>query len=313
METNKLLEKYRINAINITAYRAIKIFKLLNEKPCSHKEIIENLKQDKITNRSISDDTLRATLNSLKAVGCNISRPSPANNYKYILNSHPFGLKLSKKQINILLKIRNDFLLKNDWRTVIAINDLYDKFAFISQDEEIHNLLFASKPFIRIKPEILEFLKTGKLENKEVIMNCATSAEKQSSIQIKIDSVFCHSGRIYLWGWYYKRSKYSYFNAEKIISIESIKPAPKNEFTEFYTATYKLYGEECTTFKADDEETIISRDNNSITIQYQVKSEFKFLQRLLNFGENFELIEPVYAKKILSVKLQKMLERYSND
>lgn len=313
MEAINLSEKQKINAINITAYRAIKILKMLLEKPCVHQELIENLKQDEITSRSVSDDTLRATLNSLKAVGCEISRPCPANDYKYILHYHPFGLKLSEKQINILLQIRNDFLLKNDWKTVIEINDLYDKIAEMTMDEKIKDLFYHSKPFIKIKKEIIEYLKNGKLENKEVILHYFSSKQNQNTINIRVDNVFCYSGRLYIWAWYYKRKKYSYFNTEKIISVESIKPVLSRRNETFYSAKYKLFGEDCTTFKADEEENIIAKDEKSITIEYKVKSEFKFIQRLLSFGESFELLEPVHIKEILALKIKKMFERYNDD
>lgn len=312
MEAINLSEKQKINAINITAYRAIKILKMLLEKPCVHQELIENLKQDEITSRSVSDDTLRATLNSLKAVGCEISRPCPANDYKYILHYHPFGLKLSEKQINILLNIRNYFLADNEWKTVIDINDLYDKIAEMTMDEKIKDLFYHSKPFIKIRKEIIEYLKNGKLENKEVIIHYFSSKQNQNIINIRVDSVFCYSGRLYLWAWYYKRKKYAYFNAEKIISVDSIKPALYEGNETFYNAKYRIFGEDCSTFKADEEEKIIKKDDNSITIEYKVKSEFKFMQRLLSFGESFELLEPAHTKEILASKIKKMFERYTD-
>lgn len=315
MEAINLSEKQKINAINITAYRAIKILKMLLEKPCAHQELIENLKQDEITSRSVSDDTLRATLNSLKAVGCIISRPCPANNYKFILHYHPFGLKLSEKQINILLKIRNYFLSKNDWKTVIEINDLYDKIAEMTMDGKIKDLFYHSRPFVKIKKEIIEYLKSGKLENKEVILHYFSSGhnQNQNTINIKVDNVFCYSGRLYLWAWYYKRKQYAYFNAEKIISVESIKPVLSEGTETFYNAKYKIFGEDCSTFKADEEETVIAKDEKSITVEYKVKSEFKFMQRLLSFGESFELLEPIHVKEILASKIKKMFERYNDD
>ena len=47
-------ENYKNNNINIslTAYRAIKILKMLIEKPCSNSEIVKELKEDEITKKS---------------------------------------------------------------------------------------------------------------------------------------------------------------------------------------------------------------------------------------------------------------------
>ena len=288
MEKDRILKKEKINAINLTAYRAIKILRMLIEKPCSHSEIIENLKNDEITERSISDDTLRATINSLKAIGCDISRPAPNNNYKYFLN-------------------------KNDWKTVIELNELYNKIGEFSKDNRTKELLNSNKPFLRIRADILEHLRSNDIENKEIIMFYATSCKKQNSIKVKVDKIFCYAGKIYLWVWYYERNKYSYLNTEKIVSIDSIKPVKEDIQPKFYTATYKVYGEDFKTFKKEEEEKVIKTEKDSITVEYEVRSEFKFIQRMLNFGENFEIIEPVYVKKILFDKIKKMFERYKDE
>ncbi len=313
MKSNKLDKNIKFNSINLTAYRAIKIFKMLLEKPCSNHEIIENLQKDEITSKSISDDTLRATLNSLKSVGCDISRPSPNNNYKYVLNSHPFGLRITSKQVNIMISIRQDFLLKNDWQTVLAINDLYEKIAKNFQDKKLMDLIISTEPFLEIRPEVINFIRKKRIEGKDIIMNYATSRDKQNLIEVKADKIFCYCGKIYLCGWYYKRNKYAYFNAEKIRYIEGIEGKVEKLCTNFYKARYKIYGNDSKTFRADEEETVIKREENFIIVEYEVKSEFKFFQRLLNFGENFELIEPIYLRKVLLNKINNMLERYRDD
>ena len=311
MKTN-LAENLKVNAITITAYRAIKILKMLIEKPCSNKEIIEALRKDSVKNKSLSEDTLRATLNSLKTVGCDISRPCPANNYNYILNKHPFGLKITKSQFKILCDIRKYFLLQNDWKTVVELNNLYDKIAFLAQDEEIREAFSCSKIFTKIRPKIMDSLLSGELENKEVILKYATSSKKQTSINISVDKIFCHAKKIYLYGFYEARNEYAYFSAEKILEIESIKPKNKDRILKFDTATYKIFGKSAKTFVADEEEKIISSDEESVTVEYTVKSEFKFIQRLLSFGEDFELINSDYFKNLLKEKVQKMLARYED-
>lgn len=313
MSISKTNFKTKINYsnISITAYRAIKILKLLIEKPRSSAEIIGYLQKDEITNKSTSEDTLRITINSLKASGCDISRPSPANNYKYILNSHPFKKQLTKTQIKILLKIRQEFLNCNEWKKVIKINQLYDKISDMIKDEEISNLLSYKKPFSKIKPDVLKFFMEDKLEKKEVILTYNTSSQKSEIINIRTDYVYCQAGRLYIMAWYYKRNSFAYFNAEKISEIFSIKPIVQiSENPDIKTIVYKITGDDVLTYKEAEDEKILVKEKNYIVVQATVKSEFKIFQRLLSFGSNFELISPDDMKQKLYEKLFKICARY---
>lgn len=305
-----LAETIKINSISLTAYRAIKILKLLLEKPCSANEILDCLKNDIITCRSVSDDTIRASLNSLKAIGCKISRPKPANDYKYSLDDHPFKLKLTRSQIRILKNVRKFLLNQNDWRKVLELNKLYDRIATILSDEESADLLNQGRPFVKIRPKILKYLENDALIKKEVVLLYATSVKNQKYIDIFVDSVFCENGKIYLWAYYPERQSFSYFNAEKICSIESVKTSKTVTDNSLYTAQYRLVGDDCYSFKPTEEERIVLKNNSSLIIEYKVKNEFKFFQRLLSFGADFELLSPDFAKKSLSEKIDKMFARY---
>lgn len=304
-------EKLKTQYVNIslTAYRAIKVLKMLIEKPCSNAEIIENLKADEITRKSTSDDTLRVTINSLKAVGCKISRPSPTNNFNYVLKSHPFKVSFEKAQIKILSKIRKDFVSPTQWKEAIEINRLFEKIIALSGDEELNDLWLYKKPFGKVKAEILDILASKDLKNKKIVMTYKTSSKKTEVVDIVVDSVFCEAERLYILGWYAKRQSYSYFNAEKIVEIHSIEPVKSVE-NEFVKAVYKVLGDEMKTFECKNDERIICREENFILVESTVKSEFKFFQQLLALGRNFEIIEPDILKKHLAQKISKMRERY---
>lgn len=304
-------ENYKNNNINIslTAYRAIKILKMLIEKPCSNSEIVKELKEDEITKKSTSDDTLRVTINSLKAVGCQIARPTPANNFKYVLLSHPFNIQFNDSQIKILLKLRN-YILNNNWKEIVELNHLLEKIITSSGNEHLLDLLNYKKPFRNIPLDILKTLLSDDLINKEILITYKTSKNKISDISILVDSIFYEAERIYILGFYRERNSYSYFNVEKISAIHSVKSVPKDYKTDFSKAIYKIFGDDIKTFKQNSDEKIILSDKNFILIESYIKSDFKILQRLLTFGKNFEIITPNSLKEQLSEKISKMFERY---
>lgn len=308
MKGNLSLKSGYIN-ISLTAYRAIKILKLLMEKSSTSAEIIEMLKQDELTKRSISDDTLRVTINSLKAVGCKITRPCPTNNYKYTLLVHPFKVKFTSSEIAVLSQIRQYFLDNCQWRTVIELNHFYDVIFAPYCDEENLNLLNKNRPFGKVKPEILQIFYEGNLAKKELVMTYATTSKQIEKINISSEQIFCEAGKLYVIGWYYKRESFSYFNAEKILEIHSILPKQDIE-KKSIKVVYKVLDEEAAIFKCNSDERILKQRENEITVECIATSEFKIVQRLLSFGSDFELVEPTYLRDCLLEKLSKIKARY---
>lgn len=296
--------------ISLTAYRAIKILKLLMEKPSTSAEIIDVLKQDELTKRSISDDTLRISMNSLKAVGCKITRPCPKNDYRYILTEHPFKAKFNASEINILHQIRKYFLDCCEWRIVVEINKFYDKFIAPHCDEKTLDLLNSKKPFAKIKSQVLETFYANDLAKKEILMTYATSSKKIEKINISSKQIFCEAGKLYIMAWYNKRNTYSYFNAEKILefhSIENLK-TPLKDCN--FKVLYKVTGEEISTFVCNSDEKILEQNTDEILVESNATSEFRIIQRLLSFGDDFELISPAYIKNKLLEKISKTKARY---
>lgn len=103
------IELKDIDNISTTGYRIISIFKMLLNKPYSEDEINENLQEDVASCRKLSQDTICIYINTLRQIGCEISRPSKKNDFKYVLKSHPFSLTLAKEEAEGLINIRENF------------------------------------------------------------------------------------------------------------------------------------------------------------------------------------------------------------
>lgn len=310
---NNLKIKTATSKISLTAYRAIKLLEMLMDKPCCAEYIIENFRQDPITESSASKDTLRITLNSLKAVGCRIKRPSIKTNYCYVLEKHPFKFAITKEQLNLLNKIRKNVLNHRDWKTVIKLNSLFDKIADLIEDGELKDYLRYKKPFSKIKPEIIYAIEKGEILKKETIINYASTSKKINKINIYPDKIFCDAGKLYVWAWYFKRNAYSYFNAEKILSIIDIKKTDFEIPFENYNAVYELYGDSIKDFCCESEEKILCKSEDKLVIEYNVVNEFKFFQRLLAFGNDFNLLKPQKAIIKLAEKADAIMERYRDE
>ena len=75
MERQKtFLDKNKKTWISLTGYRTLYVLKLLIEKSRSIDELVDLLKSNPYTNKSVSKDTVRLTINTLRSAGCNISK-----------------------------------------------------------------------------------------------------------------------------------------------------------------------------------------------------------------------------------------------
>ena len=97
-------EKIEVSQISLTGTRSLALIGLLIVAPRTFDEIKSELIKMNVFDEKNSDDTLRVDLNTIKSVGCELTRPCPSNGYKYALKKHPFILKLTKDDIKLLDK-----------------------------------------------------------------------------------------------------------------------------------------------------------------------------------------------------------------
>ena len=101
----KFDEQCNPRQISLTGVRAIVLLAFLNTKPCTFEEIKEFFISSNIVDREYSIDTIRIDLNTLKYIGCEISKATKRTNNKYVLLSHPFQLTFNEDEIATLAKI----------------------------------------------------------------------------------------------------------------------------------------------------------------------------------------------------------------
>jgi hypothetical protein len=94
-------------SLNSTAYRIYRILEWLVEKPLTLTEINLKFKADPLIGKVVSSDSILLYMNTLKAIGCEIQRPSPKNSFHYMLLYHPFGMTLTEQHIQLLIKVKS--------------------------------------------------------------------------------------------------------------------------------------------------------------------------------------------------------------
>ena len=92
--------------VNSTAYRIFKLLQWLIQTPLSVDALNQRFCEDPLIGKAVSNDSIWLYINTLKALGCNIRRPSPRNQFQYEMISHPFGLALTELQRDSLAQAK---------------------------------------------------------------------------------------------------------------------------------------------------------------------------------------------------------------
>ncbi len=109
-------------ALNLTAYRIYKIFQWLRESPQTVGSINNRLALDPLLGKAVSEDSIWLYLNTLRAVGCEISRPTPSNGFQFVLQQHPFGFHLSEADVELLKQVKARIETRFSYKDVLSFN-----------------------------------------------------------------------------------------------------------------------------------------------------------------------------------------------
>ncbi len=96
----------RRKAVNATAYRIFKLLEWLMAGPLSVEELNARFAADEHIGRTLSNDSIWLYINTLKALGCQITRPCPRNSFRYELLFHPFGVLLDAADMAMLARVK---------------------------------------------------------------------------------------------------------------------------------------------------------------------------------------------------------------
>ena len=307
---NNTLEKTKKFWISITGYRTLLILKSLMVKSYTIDELVDIIKNDSITNKLVSKDTVRIAINTLKSAGCEILRPNKANNYKYQLIRHPFSLKLNDKELQVLVSLRNKIADDINYSDVFILNDLYDKLISLTLNDEQIDYVNNTQPLKNINKKILNEISNPMIIGRKVQIRYLSPNYGEEDIDVIPQKITYESGKIYLRCYIFKYEKNSILNVERILKINSIDMFNIYDKTTSYEVVYELSGNSANIFKIQKNEKIISKKDNSIKIEAIVDNEFLFIQRLLLFGSDFKIVSPDSFREKLIDKIKLIQKGY---
>src|SRR5574344_947482 len=304
----KFNEQCNPRQISLTGVRAIVILALLNIKPCSFEEIKDFLVSSNIVSREYSVDTIRIDLNTLKYIGCNISKATKSTNNMYILRSHPFQLNLTEEEIDTLKKIYKTIYKNLSVDRLLEYDELFAKLAETVCDTKVKEQLNG-----------ISFLKHyDKKLIKDLLMDC----EKQTQLKILYDApntkpteynitnekLGFRSDKLYVYCYNHSLKKHTFLNFSRIKDVLARKLRNDDFKTddtiiEFEVNNYKNY-------ELEEYEKIVDTKENYIKVTGSYYTDFIAMQRMLYFASDCTIISPDDMKENLIENLKKMRSQY---
>lgn len=301
------------NLMSFTGFKSLIVFSLLLEGPKSYSEINEFFKKHEYIKESVSIDTLRVYLTSLKRMGCDIVRTSKAEGSKYKLLSHPFELQISDEQIKSLIKIYKTISRNIELKELIMLEKFLHKISDIIKNPQLKDALQKVSLFNSLNLQMVEQLITH-CERKDqilVLYNSPHSGTKQ--IEIITDKVEFTNNKLYLYWTSLEYGQYSYFLISRIISILAIK-ASKSKLPEIKNLRVgyelKINPSEV---RLTDSEKLVEIKDGILIVENNSSNPFIIKQRVLSLGYNCKVLYPESFKNDIINTLKEMREEYCDD
>lgn len=296
--------------MSFTAFKSMIIFSLLLDSPKSYKEIQEYLKNHEYIKEQLSIDALRIYFNSLKQIGCEISKINEDGTVKYAITSHPFQLRFNDKQVKNIIKVYKAISKSIEVSDLIALQNFFNKISQYVQNEDLKLKLKNISPLSNIDSKLVSNLINYASNNTELTIYYNSPVSGKKNITVLADKVCVDNNKLYLYGVSSEYKNYSKFLVSRIIKIISVNLATKTMTSPEITVGYSYTINETEDFELLPNEKIISENDKNLQIEITSRNKLEIVQRIMYLSPNCKVLYPTEFKgEIISV-LKKMKEGY---
>ncbi len=298
------------NLMSFTAFKSILVFSLLSEGPKSYKEIQEYFKNHEYLKETISVDSIRIYLNSLKEVGCEINKKTKNGVTKYSIDSHPFQFTFTQEQITSIIKVYRAISQNIDVTDLISLQHFFKKISVHINDEKLISTLENISPLKNINPKMVSELIKHTENNNEITIKYNSQTSGKKLITILTDKMKVTNGKLYISGINSEYENYASFLVSNIEKIVSVNLEHKTLKTPEITVGYRYIKDDNETLDLLDTEKIISSEGNTYIIEITSKSKFEITQRIMSHASKCKVLYPQSFQTYIIYTLRKMKEGY---
>lgn len=294
--------------VSMTGARALVILLSLFESPKTFEEIRDLLVECGVVDKEYSIDTIRIDINTLKAIGCKITKATKRNNHKYGLLYHPMNLVLTPEEVKTLKKIYKKISKVASPNKILKYHKLFQKMSDMVEDDNIKNQLLGISILKGENINLIEELVKDEKKNNKIRIAYKPVGHPEEEYEISIEKLELRSNKLYVFCYNHTLSKRMFLNVSRIKSIICKMFDKGSSFGLDTTVKFKLnYFND---YEIEENETILESKNNCAIIEGKYFNEFIAIQRMLSFGSDCVVIEPEEIKETVINKLKEMRSMY---
>ena len=294
-----------------TGFRVLLLLDLLLEAPQTKDEIINKLLKNPLV-ETVSKETIRLDLNTLKSAGFEIENLGRASGYKYKINWSPIKFKLTKKELKVLSRTKDAVLKLSNWEYILALYKVFEKISGLIEDDEAVYELLNFRYFSNIDFQILKELNALTKRKKTIVLlyNSPNSGTKE--IQIKLKEIKYTGSKLHLIGTSEKYPDNTVLRVDNILKIIKIVRKDEEEIKKvrIKKTIYKVKKAAIDSMNFLSEEKILKETKGEIEIELKSDNDFMVIQRLLSFGEDLISIKNKDVKEKYLETLKSALKNY---
>lgn len=309
----KCMKKYlqyqeNIRQISSTGARALIVLVALLMSPKTYEEIKTFLIDCGLANSQYSIDTVRMDLNTLKAIGCEISKAVKSNNYKYSIIKHPFNVNITPLEVFFLKEAYKSISKTCSPETLLNYHNLFEKLANISDSEEVKETILGISLLKGLNIDLVKDLVTDEKHHNKIKIIYEVRSNKEITYDITLEKLGLRSDKLYAFCYNHTLGKRTFLRVAKIRQI-LCKFFDKNSkfgldtFVKFKLTQSYLY-------QLESNETIVETKPDFVIIEGRYYNDFIAMQRILSFGQDCTVLEPENIKELVITKLLEMREVY---
>ena len=305
----KVTEKTNLCQISLTGMRALVLLGLLIKAPRSLDEIRAEFIKLNIMEESHSDDILRIDLNTLRTMGCEITRSCAKTEYKYVLTSHPYTLDLDLEDIAIVRKVYKKIKDNLSIKELLEFDALLKKIASFVKNDDVKEALYGVSDFKNFDLQMIEELHEDCCQERTLKLIYRNPETKENSEkEIATERIVFQNDKIYLYGIDIEKKERVMLNIKR---IKSILARTLNGGIEVKKVCVKFFVRNFGVLEIEQNETILETKDDNTLVEGVYHNEFLATQRILAFGANCVVLEPQSFKEHIIQKLKDMRNNYN--
>ncbi|MCQ2739065.1 MAG: WYL domain-containing protein [bacterium] len=296
------------NQISLTGVRAIALLGLLILAPRSLDEIRESFLKMGLIDETHSNDILRIDLNTIKAIGCEVSRACAKTNYKYVLTKHPFALDIGKNEIKILKKLYDKIKITASIEQLVNLDTLFKKLTQLICDDEVKESILGISILKHYNIDEVMSLYNDCKKRRTVKLIYKKTADSEIEKDIAMQQMILKNDRLYIYGYDLNKNIQTVLNIKRIKTILTRSICSANINPVYYKVKFSI--KEDIPDGLEQRETLTQNENGEKIVTGEYYNEFFAMQRVLSLGSNCTVLEPLGFRKSVIQKLKEMRKIY---